>query len=85
MGVGRSRSRQRGIAFIDGLSSRRRFRQGANGSSDGPRQLTEAAMRKLLVLLVALTMGCGVAAGVTINHASAFVDDATQRILVVRI
>jgi len=42
-------------------------------------------MRKLLVLLVALTMGCGVAAGVTINHASAFVDDATQRILVVRI
>ena len=27
-------------------------------------------MRKLLVLLVALTMGCGVAAGVTINHAS---------------
>jgi hypothetical protein len=33
-------------------------------------------MRNLLVLLVSLTMGCGVAAGVTINHAPAFVDDA---------
>ena len=33
-------------------------------------------MRKLLVLLLAVTMGCGVAAGVTINHASALADDA---------
>ena len=33
-------------------------------------------MRKLLVFLLAVTIGCGVAAGVTINRASALADDA---------
>jgi len=35
-------------------------------------------MRKLLVLLVALTMACGAAAGITINLAPAFADDAIK-------
>jgi hypothetical protein len=32
-------------------------------------------MRRLLVLLVALTVGCGVAASVTISLAPAYADD----------
>ncbi len=35
-------------------------------------------MRKLLVLLVVLTMGCGVAAGVTISLAPAHADDIAK-------
>jgi hypothetical protein len=33
-------------------------------------------MRKLLVLLVLLTVGCGIASGVTISMAPAYADDA---------
>jgi hypothetical protein len=33
-------------------------------------------MLKLLALLVAVTMGCGMAAGITINHSAGFQDDA---------
>jgi len=35
----------------------------------------EAAVLKVLFVLVALTMGCGVAAGVTVSHAPAYADD----------
>ena len=33
-------------------------------------------MRKLLVLLVAITLACGVAASITINLTPAFADDS---------
>jgi hypothetical protein len=35
-------------------------------------------MRRLLVLLVALTVGCGVAASVTISLAPAYADDSAR-------
>jgi hypothetical protein len=35
----------------------------------------EAIMRKLLVLLVALTVGCGTAASITISLAPAYADE----------
>ena len=35
-------------------------------------------MRKMLVLLLALTMACGIAASITINLAPAFADDASN-------
>jgi len=37
--------------------------------------LTGATMRNLLVLLAAVTMGFGVGATITIDHAPAFTDD----------
>jgi len=41
-------------------------------------QDTEAIMRKLLVLLVALTVGCGAAASTTISLAPAYADDSAS-------
>jgi len=38
----------------------------------------EGKMRKLLVLLVAVTMACGLAATITINLAPAFADDSSS-------
>jgi hypothetical protein len=35
---------------------------------------TEGTMKRLLVLLVALTMACGAAAGVTVAHAPVYAD-----------
>jgi hypothetical protein len=38
----------------------------------------EAIMRKLLVLLVVLAVGCGAAAGITISLAPAYADDTAS-------
>ena len=38
-------------------------------------RVVEAIMRKLLVLLVALTVGCGTAASITISLAPAYADE----------
>ena len=35
-------------------------------------------MRKLVVLLVGLTMACGAAAGITVNLARTFADDSSK-------
>jgi hypothetical protein len=53
------------------------LRQVASGLSktQAPRQRPEAKLLKLLVLLVVLTIGCGVAAGVTVSLAPAHADD----------
>ena len=44
--------------------------------SSQQRQGMETTMRSLLVLLVALTMACGAAAGLTVSLAHAYADDA---------
>ena len=44
--------------------------------SSRQRQGMETTMRSLLVLLVALTMACGAAAGLTVSLAPAYADDA---------
>jgi len=41
-------------------------------------QDTEPIMRKLLALLVALTVGCGAAASITISLAPAYADDSAS-------
>jgi len=38
----------------------------------------EGVMFRILVLLVAVTMGCGVAAGVTVAHAPAHAQDVAR-------